>query len=156
MKIGPLRVIAESVPNPPLKAVAIAVPWTARARGHNLGLMKHIAVLTSGGDAPGMNAAIRAVTRSALDEGMTVSSVLQGWQGLVDGQFRQLSARDVGGIIQVGGTFLGSARSAEFREESGRSKALRNLAPNGASMGWLRFRSVRSGSTWIYSLIRID
>src|ERR1700712_4454891 len=93
--------------------------------------MKHIAVLTSGGDAPGMNAAIRAVTRSALDEGMTVYGVLQGWQGLVDGQLRQLSARDVGGIIQVGGTFLGSARSAEFREESGRSKALRHLAQRG-------------------------
>ena len=93
--------------------------------------MKHIAVLTSGGDAPGMNAAIRAVTRSALDQGMTVYGVLQGWQGLVDGQFRQLSARDVGGIIQVGGTFLGSARSAEFREESGRTKALRNLAQRG-------------------------
>ena len=69
--------------------------------------MKHIAILTSGGDAPGMNAAIRAVTRSALDQGMTVHGVRQGWQGLVDGQFRQLSARDVGGIIQVGGTFLG-------------------------------------------------
>ena len=93
--------------------------------------MKHIAVLTSGGDAPGMNAAIRAVTRSALDQGMTVYGVRQGWQGLVDGQFRELSARDVGGIIQVGGTFLGSARSAEFREERGRSKALRNLAQRG-------------------------
>ena len=93
--------------------------------------MKHIAVLTSGGDAPGMNAAIRAVTRSALDQGMTVHGVRQGWQGLVDGQFRPLSARDVGGIIQVGGTVLGSARSAEFREESGRSKALRNLAQRG-------------------------
>ena len=93
--------------------------------------MKHIAVLTSGGDAPGMNAAIRAVTRAALDREMTVSGVLQGWQGLVDGQFRQLSARDVGGIIQVGGTFLGSARCAEFRQESGRSKALRNLAQHG-------------------------
>ena len=106
-------------------------PWIAGAHRHNLGLMKHIAVLTSGGDAPGMNAAIRAVTRSALDQGMTVYGVLQGWQGLVEGQFRQLSARDVGGIIQVGGTFLGSARSAEFREESGRSKALRNLAQRG-------------------------
>src|ERR1700761_3569108 len=93
--------------------------------------MKHIAVLTSGGDAPGMNAAIRAVTRSALDQGMTVSGVRQGWQGLVDGQFRPLTARDVGGIIQVGGTFLGSARCAEFREESGRSQALRNLAQRG-------------------------
>src|ERR1700761_9835069 len=93
--------------------------------------MKHRAVLTSGGDAPGMNAAIRAVTRSALDLGMTVYGVRQGWQGLVDGQIRQLNARDVGGIIQVGGTFLGSARSAEFREERGRSKALRNLAQLG-------------------------
>ena len=93
--------------------------------------MKHIAVLTSGGDAPGMNAAIRAVTRSALEQGLTVFGVRQGWQGLVDGHFRQLNARDVGGIIQVGGTFLGSARSAEFRQESGRTKALRNLAQRG-------------------------
>lgn len=93
--------------------------------------MQHIAVLTSGGDAPGMNAAIRAVTRSALDLGMTVHGVRQGWQGLVEGQIRPLSARDVGGIIQVGGTVLGSARSAEFRQESGRSKALRNLAQHG-------------------------
>ena len=93
--------------------------------------MKKIAVLTSGADAPGMNAAIRAVTRSALDQEMTVYGVRQGWQGLVDGQFRQLSARDVGGIIQVGGTFLGTARSIEFRDESGRSKALRNLAQHG-------------------------
>jgi len=93
--------------------------------------MKHIAVLTSGGDAPGMNAAIRAVTRSALDQGMTVYGVRQGWQGLVEGQFQQLNARDVGGIIQIGGTFLGSTRSAEFRDESGRSKALRNLAQRG-------------------------
>jgi 6-phosphofructokinase 1 len=93
--------------------------------------MKHIAVLTSGGDAPGMNAAIRAVTRSALDQGMTVHGVRQGWQGLVEGLFRPLTARDVGGIIQVGGTFLGSARSAEFRQESGRSRALRNLSQLG-------------------------
>jgi len=78
-----------------------------------------------------MNAAIRAVTRSALDQGMTVYGVRQGWQGLVDGQFQRLSARDVGGIIQVGGTFLGTARSAEFRDGSGQSKALRNLAQRG-------------------------
>ena len=84
MKIGPVRVIAESVPNPPLKAVAIAVPWTARARGPNLGLMKHIAVLTSGGDAPGMNAAIRAVTRSALDQGMTVFSPSVAHRGVFE------------------------------------------------------------------------
>jgi 6-phosphofructokinase 1 len=93
--------------------------------------MKHIAVLTSGGDAPGMNAAIRAVTRSALDMDISVHGVQHGLQGLVNGHFRQLSARDVGGIIQVGGTLLGSARSSEFREESGRLKALRNLAQRG-------------------------
>src|SRR5215213_1318137 len=103
------------------------VEWTAQVHVHNLGFMKHIAVLTSGGDAPGMNAAIRAVTRSALDQDMTVYGVRQGWQGLIDGQFRPLSARDVGGIIQLGGTFLGTARCPEFREASGRSKALRNL-----------------------------
>jgi 6-phosphofructokinase 1 len=93
--------------------------------------MKSIAVLTSGGDAPGMNAAIRAVTRSALDLNMTVYGVRQGFQGLVNDQINPLSAREVGGIIQIGGTFLGSARCKEFREESGRSKALRNLAQRG-------------------------
>jgi 6-phosphofructokinase 1 len=93
--------------------------------------MKSIAVLTSGGDAPGMNAAIRAVVRSALDRGMVVHGVRQGWQGLIDDHIAPLAARDVGGIIQVGGTFLGSARSKEFREESGQLKALRNLNRHG-------------------------
>jgi len=93
--------------------------------------MRSIAVLTSGGDAPGMNAAIRAVTRSALDLNMTVYGVRQGFQGLVNDQISPLSAREVGGIIQIGGTFLGSARNKEFREESARSKALRNLAQRG-------------------------
>ena len=90
--------------------------------------MRHIAVLTSGGDAPGMNAAIRAVTRCALDHGMTVHGVRQGWQGAIDGQIRPLAARDVGGIIHLGGTFLGSARSSAFRTPEGRSKALHNLS----------------------------
>jgi 6-phosphofructokinase 1 len=93
--------------------------------------MKSIAVLTSGGDAPGMNAAIRAVTRSALDRGLEVYGVRYGFQGLVDDTIDPLRARDVGGIIQRGGTFLGSARSKEFREPSGRTKALRNLARRG-------------------------
>lgn len=93
--------------------------------------MKSIAILTSGGDAPGMNAAIRAATRSALDQNMTVYGIRQGFQGLIEDQMRQLNARDVGGIIHLGGTFLGSARSKEFREESGRSKAIRNLAQRG-------------------------
>ncbi|HBF53493.1 MAG TPA: 6-phosphofructokinase, partial [Afipia sp.] len=93
--------------------------------------MKAIAILTSGGDAPGMNAAIRAVTRSALNRDIAVYGVREGWQGLIDDRMTRLSARDVGGIIQIGGTFLGSARSKEFREEGGRSKALRNLATRG-------------------------
>jgi 6-phosphofructokinase 1 len=93
--------------------------------------MKAIAILTSGGDAPGMNAAIRAVTRSALDREIAVYGVREGLQGLIDDRMTRLSARDVGGIIQIGGTFLGSARSKEFREESGRSKALRNLSARG-------------------------
>jgi 6-phosphofructokinase 1 len=69
--------------------------------------MKNIAILTSGGEAPGMNAAIRAVTRSALDQGMTVYGVREGWRGLLDDLFRELSARDVGGIIQVEGAGAG-------------------------------------------------
>ncbi|MDB4973995.1 MAG: 6-phosphofructokinase [Myxococcaceae bacterium] len=95
------------------------------------GLMKHIAILTSGGDAPGMNAAIRAVTRSALDLGIEVHGVRQGLQGLVEDTIEPLRARDVGGIIQRGGTFLGSARCKEFRDPAGRSKALRNLSRRG-------------------------
>ncbi len=93
--------------------------------------MKSIAILTSGGDAPGMNAAIRAVTRSALNRDIAVFGVREGWQGLIDDRMIPLGAREVGGIIQIGGTFLGSARSKEFREESGRSRALRNLARRG-------------------------
>jgi 6-phosphofructokinase 1 len=93
--------------------------------------MKSIAVLTSGGDAPGMNAAIRAVTRSALGHGLEVFGVRHGFQGLVDDTIDPLRARDVGGIIQRGGTVLGSARSKEFREPAGRKKALRNLSQRG-------------------------
>lgn len=89
--------------------------------------MKHIAVLTSGGDAPGMNAAIRAVTRTALSRGWGVYGVESGYAGLISGNFRPLGARDVGGIMHRGGTMLGSARSAEFRTPEGRLKALRQL-----------------------------
>jgi 6-phosphofructokinase 1 len=90
--------------------------------------LKKIAVLTSGGDAPGMNAAVRAVTRAALAKGWEVSGVRNGFAGLVSGTLEGLAARDVGGIIQHGGTVLGSARSLEFREAHGRARALENLA----------------------------
>lgn len=93
--------------------------------------INRIAVLTSGGDAPGMNAAIRAVTRSALEAGWEVMGVQEGYTGLVENSMIPLTARSVGGIIQLGGTMLGSARCPEFTTEMGRKKALRNLAQRG-------------------------
>jgi len=92
---------------------------------------KSIAVLTSGGDAPGMNAAIRAVTRSALFRGWQVYGVRHGYTGLIEGIFEQFTARSVGGVIQQGGTLLGSARCEEFMTEDGRLRALRELAQHG-------------------------
>ncbi|MDX1993891.1 MAG: ATP-dependent 6-phosphofructokinase [bacterium] len=92
--------------------------------------MKRIGVLTSGGDAPGMNAAIRAVVRSGISKGWEVCGVRHGYQGLIDNEIKVLGARDVGGIIQQGGTFLGSARAPEMKSESGQRKALRNLNLN--------------------------
>ena len=93
--------------------------------------LKKIAVLTSGGDAPGMNAAVRAVTRAALAKSWEVFGVRNGFAGLVSGALERLAARDVGGIIQHGGTVLGSARSPEFREVQGRARALASLAARG-------------------------
>jgi 6-phosphofructokinase 1 len=89
--------------------------------------MKQIAVLTSGGDAPGMNAAIRAVVRTASAAGLLVYGVRNGYAGLIDDDMSYLSRRDVGGIIQRGGTFLGSARSEAFYQREGRELALANL-----------------------------
>jgi 6-phosphofructokinase 1 len=89
--------------------------------------MKKIAVLTSGGDAPGMNAAVRAVTRGALALGWQVFAVRNGYAGLLGDEFDQLAARDVGGIIQSGGTVLGSARCPQFAEAPGRAAAMANL-----------------------------
>jgi 6-phosphofructokinase 1 len=93
--------------------------------------MKRIAVLTSGGDAPGMNAAIRAVVRTGLENGLDVYGVEHGFAGLIAGNLSPLGARDVGGIMQKGGTVLGSARCPEFKTEEGRLKALRELNGRG-------------------------
>jgi 6-phosphofructokinase 1 len=93
--------------------------------------MKRIAVLTSGGDAPGMNAAIRAVVRAGIAHGLEVFGVCQGYAGLIAGDFKPLGARDVGGILQRGGTVLGSARCREFRGEEGRARALGELERRG-------------------------
>lgn len=93
--------------------------------------MNKIAVLTSGGDAPGMNAAIRAVVRAGLDQGWEVHGVRSGYAGLIAGELTPLQARDVGGIIQQAGTFLGSARCLEFRTDEGKAKALNVLTQAG-------------------------
>lgn len=94
-------------------------------------MIKRIAVLTSGGDAPGMNAAIRAAVRNGVELGCEVFGVRNGYAGLMSGSFMPLGTRDVGGIIQRGGTMLGSARSEEFKTAAGRKKALRELNQRG-------------------------
>jgi 6-phosphofructokinase 1 len=92
-----------------------------------------IAVLTSGGDSGGMNPAVRAVVRSALHHGIDAYAVHEGYQGLVEGgdAIRRLTSPDVGGILQRGGTVLGTARSADFRTRDGRRQAARNLVDRG-------------------------
>jgi 6-phosphofructokinase 1 len=89
--------------------------------------MKRIAILTSGGDAAGMNAAIRAAARTAIEDGLEVVGVRNGYAGLIASDFVPLGLRDVGGHMQHGGTMLGSARSAEFRTAEGRERAVANL-----------------------------
>ena len=86
-------------------------------------MFKRIGVLTSGGDAPGMNAAIRAVVRAGLAQGWEVWGIRRGYAGLLAGEARPLGARDVGGIIQLGGTILGSARCPEFKTPEGVKRA---------------------------------
>ena len=88
---------------------------------------EHIALLTSGGDAPGMNAAIRAVVRTAHFHGIKATGVMDGYDGLVKGNFTPLGPRDVGNIVQRGGTILRSARSGTFRTPEGRTTAAKNL-----------------------------
>lgn len=92
-----------------------------------------IAVVTSGGDAPGMNAALRAVVRAAAERGWETRGVLRGYEGLIAGEWRPLGPRDVGGgLIASGGTVLGSARSERFKTPEGRRGALRSLEAAGA------------------------
>ena len=86
-----------------------------------------IAVLTSGGDAPGMNAAVRAVVRGALAKGGQAHGVRNGYSGLLEDAIVPLQARDVGGIVQQGGTTLGSARCPEFAQAEGRARGIANL-----------------------------
>jgi 6-phosphofructokinase 1 len=85
--------------------------------------MRRIAVITSGGDVPGLNSAIRAVTRCALSHGVEVMGVRRGYEGLMEGDFIPLQSRSVGGILRKGGTILGTARSPRFTIDAGRREA---------------------------------
>ncbi len=94
-------------------------------------MIKKIGVLTSGGDAPGMNAAIRAVVRTALHSGLDVYGVFDGYLGLYENNIRKLARQDVSDRINRGGTFLGSARFPEFKDEAVRKVAIENLNQHG-------------------------
>ena len=93
--------------------------------------LQKIGVFTSGGDAPGMNAAIRAVTRAALANKLEVVGIRRGFQGMIEGDFIALKSSDVSGILQLGGTMLKTARSNEFRTTEGREKAYKQLVKAG-------------------------
>jgi 6-phosphofructokinase 1 len=93
--------------------------------------IKTVAVLTSGGDAPGMNACIRAVTRTAIYNGMKVYGVYRGYDGLINGEFKELTTESVSNVIQRGGTILKTARSAEFPTPEGHKKSYDNLVKYG-------------------------
>lgn len=92
--------------------------------------IKKIGVLTSGGDSPGMNAAIRAVVRTAIAIGWEVIGIRRGYQGMMEGDFMPMATTDVSNIIQKGGTILKTARSKEFMTDEGREKAFRQLQSN--------------------------
>lgn len=93
--------------------------------------IKTIGVLTSGGDAPGMNAAIRAVTRAGIYNGFKIKAVYRGWDGLINGEIRDFTTENVSGIIMMGGTILKTARSVEFLKPEGRKKAFENMRKGG-------------------------
>lgn len=93
--------------------------------------MKKIGVFTSGGDAPGMNACIRAVVRACLYHKLEVSGIIRGYSGMINGEIKELNSFSVSNIIQRGGTILKSARSEEFKTKEGRAKAFENIKKHG-------------------------
>src|SRR3972149_1371885 len=98
----------------------------------NTDIPSRLAVLTSGGDAPGMNSAVRAIVRTALHHGIGVFAIYEGYQGMVEGgdKIRAVSWDGAGGIVHRGGTVIGTARSEEFRSRDGRLRAAKNLSEN--------------------------
>ena len=95
--------------------------------------MNKIGILTSGGDAPGMNAALRSAVRVSLNLGIGIFGISEGYQGMVEGgkMIREMTWDSVGGILQKGGTIIGTARCKEFRTREGRLKAATNLVNHG-------------------------
>src|SRR5437016_1177266 len=93
--------------------------------------IKKIGVLTSGGDAPGMNACIRAVVRTAIYNDLECYGILRGYQGMIEGEMKRMQSQDVANIIQRGGTILKTSRSEQFKTPEGRKIAADNLKKNG-------------------------
>lgn len=89
--------------------------------------LKCIGILTSGGDAPGMNAAVRAVTRAAIFNGISVKAIYRGYKGLITGEIKEFQTQNVSNIIQQGGTILKTARCEEFRTPEGRKMAYQTM-----------------------------
>ncbi len=94
-------------------------------------MIKRIGILTSGGDSPGMNAAIRAVTRVGINSGLEVFGIYNGYKGMVEGYIEPLTKESVSDIVNRGGTILGSARLPEFKDEDVRKKAVKQLQKRG-------------------------
>ena len=92
--------------------------------------MKSIAILTSGGDSPGMNCAIRSVVRTALGHNVKIYGVQRGYQGLINNELSELNVSSVGNIIHTGGTILQTSRCKDFRNSSGREQAFKNIKKN--------------------------
>ena len=111
--------------------------------------VKRAGVLTSGGDASGMNAAVRAIVRTGLDRGLEVWGIYEGFRGLIEGgdKIRPLSWNSVGGIIHRGGTIIGSTRSEPFRSKEGRLKAARNVAEFAAWASWAASRGTEMSAS---------
>ena len=93
--------------------------------------IKKIGILTSGGDSPGMNAAIRSVVRKAISEGLEVTGILKGYEGLINGELIEMNSRSVSNILGRGGTILKTARSKEFMTKEGQEKAVKVIKENG-------------------------
>src|SRR5215204_2927128 len=95
-------------------------------------MAKRIGVMTSGGDAPGMNAAVRGVVRAGINKGAEIYAIYEGYQGMIDGgdRIRRMKWEDVGGILHKGGTIIGTARCQAFRTREGRRVAVKNLLAN--------------------------